>query len=376
MKILYTILGTFNSGGMERVLANKVNYWARIGYEITIVTTDQKNRLPYFKIDSSIRQIDLNINYTDDIDKGLLFRIFSFFKKNKLHKKKLRDILLEVQPDITISMFDNDASFITDIHDGSKKILEIHFSRYKRIQYNRSGIWKIIDKLRTKRDINTVNKFDKFIVLTQEDRGYWDGVKNIGVIPNANTFESNVLSNLNHKQVLAVGRLDYQKGFDDLIKIWSIVSVKFPEWKLNIYGDGPLKEEFKALISSLDLTNSVNIYSPTKNIDQIYLNHSILAMTSRYEGLPMVLLEGQVFGIPLISYACKCGPKDIIVDGLNGYLISEGDIEQFSNQLMLLMESSELRIKMGEHSFSNSKNFAEKRIMDQWIFLFKELKNL
>src|SRR5690606_38215023 len=139
----------------------------------------------------------------------------------------------------------------TKIKDGSKKILEIHFSRYKRIQYGRVGIWKIIDKVQSKRDLRTVKKFDKFIVLTKEDQGYWGDLKNIGVIPNANSFSSKVVSDLNQKQVLAVGRLDYQKGFDDLIRIWSKVSIKFPDWKLNIYGNGPLKEEFIALISSL-----------------------------------------------------------------------------------------------------------------------------
>lgn len=360
---------------MERVLANKVNYLVQLGYEIIIVTTDQKNRQPYFIIDSSVRQIDLSINYTEDLDKGLFQRMISFAKKNTLHKVRLKEVLYEERPDITISMFDNDASFITNIKDGSKKILEIHFSRYKRIQYGRGGIWKIIDRVQSKRDLSTVKKFDKFIVLTKEDQGYWGDLKNIGVIPNANSFSSQVVSDLNQKQVLAVGRLDYQKGFDDLIRIWSKVSKKFPDWKLNIYGKGALKKEFNDLISSLDLSGSVSICTPTKNIEEVYLNHSILAMSSRYEGLPMVLLEGQVFGLPLVSYACKCGPKDIIKDGYNGYLIPEGNIQQFSNQLMLLMQSSELRKKMGEHSFSNSKNFTEKRIMEQWILLFEELKN-
>lgn len=375
MKLVYSILGTYNSGGMERVLANKANYLAKIGYEVIIITTDQKNRKPYFDMNSSIQHIDLGINYTDDLDKGLFQRMISFFRKYKLHKKRLQKILFDLKPDISISMFDNDASFITKIKDGSKKILEIHFSRYKRIQYGRGGIWKIIDRVQSKRDLSTVKRFDKFIVLTKEDEEYWGNLKNIGVIPNANSFSCQVMSDLNQKQVLAVGRLDYQKGFDDLIKIWSKVSKKFPDWKLNIYGNGPLKEDFITLISSLNLSDSVKICTPTKNIEEVYLNHSILAMSSRYEGLPMVLLEGQVFGLPLVSYACKCGPKDIIEDGYNGFLIPESNIQQFSNQLMLLMQSRELRKMMGEHSFSNSKNFTEKRIMEQWILLFEELKN-
>lgn len=374
-RIVYTILGTFNSGGMERVLANKVNYLAKMGYEIVIVTTDQKSRSSYFQINSTVRQIDLAINYTDDIKKGIFRRLVSFLKKNKLHRKRLKEVLYEVRPDITISMFDNDASFITRIKDGSKKILEIHFSRFKRLQYGRTGIWKLIDKVQSKRDLSIVKKFDLFVVLTKEDQKYWGNLENIRIIPNANSYISQKVSDLKQKQVLAIGRLDYQKGFDNLIKIWYKIYDKYPDWKLNIYGNGPLKENLNELITSLSISHSVKICTPTKNIEDVYLKHSILAMTSRYEGLPMVLLEGQVFGLPLISYACKCGPSDIIENGYNGFLIPERDMEQFSSQLEKLMQSQVLRTKMGENSHANAKNYTEKRIMDQWIMLFNELKN-
>ena len=370
MKILYTILGTYNSGGMERVLANKVNYLANLGYEITIVTTDQQNRPSYFELHSSINHIDLGINYTDDLGKGVFSRVISYYKKLKIHQRKLKVLLLSLKPDITISMFDNDASFIPKINDGSKKILEIHFSRFKRLQYGRGGVWKWIDGYRSKLDINTVRKFDRFVVLTEEDKGYWGNLSNMCVIANANSFESESTALLDNKQVLAVGRFDYQKGFDDLIKIWDKVATQFPEWKLNIYGHGPLKEEYQRLIESLNLGESVQLHNPTKDIKNIYLKHSILVMTSRYEGLPMVLLEGQVCGLPMVSMSCKCGPKDIINEGINGFLISEGDQDKFADKLMLLMDDETLRKKMGRSASENSKRFSENEIMKKWIELF------
>lgn len=373
MRIVYTILGTFNSGGMERVLANKANYLSTRGYDVSIVTTDQKNRKSFFELDSSIKLYDLGINYTDDLHKGILTRGISYLNKQKKHKKNLKDLLFRIKPEIAISMFDNDANFITDIDDGSKKVLEIHFSRFKRLQYGRKGIWKIIDSYRNKADLKTVGKFDHFIVLTEEDKGYWGDLPNIQVIPNANSFESETSSPLLNKSVIAIGRFDYQKGFDDLIKSWSIVQKSRPDWKLNIYGHGPLERELKNLITSLNLTDSVQLHAPTKDIKSVYLNHSILAMTSRYEGLPMVLLEGQVCGLPMVSYACKCGPKDIITNGKNGFLVDEGNKEDFAEKLMILMSDEAQRINMGKESFANSKNFSEHKVMEQWIKLFKSL---
>ncbi|MCA5004124.1 glycosyltransferase family 4 protein [Sphingobacterium bovistauri] len=373
MRILYTILGTFNSGGMERVLANKANYLARLGYEVIIITTDQKNRKPYFDMDESIQHIDLGINYTDDISKNIFSRTVSYLRKRYLHKARIGAVLNQFRPSITISMFDNDVAFITDIKDGSKKIVEIHFSRFKRLQYNRSGIWKVINSYRSKMDSNIVKKFDRFVVLTEEDKGYWGKLSNIQVIPNANSFESNEQSILENKQVMAVGRFDYQKGFDELIEIWAKVAETFPEWKLNIYGQGPLRDQYQALINLLGLSDKVFLNQPQKDIKLIYLEHSVLAMTSRYEGLPMVLLEGQVCGLPMVSYACKCGPSDIIRDGVNGYLVEEEDKNAFAQKLIAVMQDKSLRQSMGRSSYNNSKNFEVEKIMQKWITLFDEI---
>src|SRR5699024_564893 len=130
MKIIYNISGTFNSGGMERVLTNKANFLVRRGYELTIVTSDQKGRKPYFELDSRVKQIDLGINYSDLSKTGLIRKSVSYFLKQKAHRKRLSKILNEIKADVVISMFDHEVSFLWDIPDGSKKIVEIHFSRY------------------------------------------------------------------------------------------------------------------------------------------------------------------------------------------------------------------------------------------------------
>jgi len=371
MKLVYSILGTFNSGGMERVLANKANYLSNLGYSVTIITTDQKNRDHYFKLNSNIKCIDLGINYTDDIDKSTFSKVFSFLIKQKRHHKALKQVLLQLKPDIVISMFDNDSNFLYKINDGSKKIIEIHFSRFKRMQYGRRGLFKWIDLYRSSQDLHIVKKYDRFVVLTEEDKEYWGKLANIEVIPNANSFVPHTCALLNNRKVLAVGRFDYQKGFEDLIRAWAIVNKEHPDWILNIYGQGPLKQNFEQLISSLALSNVLFLHEPTKNIEEIYVEHSILAMTSRYEGLPMVLLEAQSCGLPLVAYACKCGPKDIIKN--NGILVEEGNIQIMARSLILLINDNFLRKEMGNISQKNANNYTEELIMKKWIVLFNRL---
>lgn len=375
MKIVYCILGTFNSGGMERVLANKTNYLAKLGHDISIITTDQKNRKPYFDLDESIKQIDLGINYTENNSSGLLKKLFDYPKKQALHKKLLTEQLLAIQPEICVSLFDHEVDLLPEIKDGSKKIVEIHFSRFKRLQYGRKGIWKIIDSYRSKKDLKTVQKYDKFVVLTEEDKSYWGDLPNIIVIPNANSFPVSQRSNLTSKHVIAVGRYDYQKRFEDLVDVWKIVHQQEPDWKLNIFGKGPEKENLQNQINKLGLEKTLILQEPVRNIDQQYLDSSMIAMTSRYEGLPMALLEAQASGLPMISYACKCGPRDIIQEGKNGYLLEEEDKAGMANKILELIRDPELRDTMGQHAFEMSGDFSEAAVMKKWIQLFNDALN-
>ena len=375
MKIVYCILGTFNSGGMERVLANKTNYLAKLGYDISIITSDQKNRKPYFELDKSIKQIDLGINYTENNSSGILKKLFDYPKKQALHKKLLSEQLLTIQPDICVSLFDHEVDLLPEIKDGSKKIVEIHFSRFKRLQYGRKGFWKLIDTYRSKKDLKTVQKYDKFVVLTEEDKSYWGNLPNIIVIPNSNSFSVAQRSNLDSKNVIAVGRYDYQKRFEDLVDVWKIVHQAEPDWKLNIFGKGPEKETLQHQINKLRLENTLILQDPVRNIDDKYLESAMIAMTSRYEGLPMALLEGQASGLPMISYACKCGPRDIIQEGKNGYLLEEGDKTGMANKILELIRNPELRNSMGQNAFEMSENFSEATVMRKWIQLFNEALN-
>lgn len=376
MKIIYCTHSTYNPGGMERVLYNKVKYLSeQMLWDVTVVTTDQHNRPSFYPFPESVRMIDLGINYSEDNVKGAFGKIYGYLKKRRKHKKLLEELLKREKADIVVSLYPSESSFIPDIKDGSRKVLEIHYCKFFRLQYGRKGLLGAIDKWRTWQDERIVRRFDKFVVLTNEDRGYWGKLPNIEVIPNAAMFVADRYSDVSNKRVIAVGRLDYQKGFDRLINAWEIVnkSGKYNDWKLDIFGQGEWEEMLQGMINEKGLKSSAFINKPTKSIGNEYADSSMLVMSSNYEGFPMVMIEAMACGLPVVAFDFKCGPKDIISDGENGLIIRNGDIMAFAGGMMKLMENTQDRKRMSLNARKIVDTYSEKVVMDKWIGLFNNL---
>ena len=372
MKIVYLLAGTYNAGGMERVLANKANWLSRHGHEVTVVTTDQHGRKPYFPMEDNIGHYDLGINYNDN-NGSLMRKLLQFPMKQMRHRRKLGKLLKQLRPDVTICMFNNDVGFVHKLNDGSRKILEIHFSKQKKLQYGRQGIWRLADRWRTWHEERLVGKYNRFVVLTHEDKQLWGDLPNISVIPNALTPLTSLpseglgeVSPLTSHTVLAIGRYDYQKGFDTLLDIWHALGDQKDGWTLDVIGNGPLRETLQRQVEQSGLQESVRLLPPTNHIHSAYQEASIFVMTSRYEGLPMVLLEAQAHGLPIVAFACQCGPRDVITDGMDGFLIEGRDEIRFAGRLSQLIHDEKLRMEMGAKSFESSKKYAEETIMRQW----------
>lgn len=376
MKILYCIHSTYNPGGMERVLLNKVTYLSQLsGWEVSVVTTDQHQRPPFYPFPEKVRMTDLCINYSDDNDKGAWKKIFGYLRKRKEHKQKLAALLQQEKPDIVVSLYPSESSFIPDIKDGSKKVLELHFCKFFRLQYGRKGLLGGIDKWRTRQDERIVRRFDKFVVLTHEDRGYWGNLPNMEVIPNAAMHVSESYSDVTNKRVIAVGRLDYQKGFDRLIQAWQLVqhTGKFPNWNLDIFGQGEWKEMLQMMIDKAELQGTIRINKPTKQIGEEYVKSDMLVMSSNYEGFPMVMIEAMACGLPVVSFDYKCGPKDIIKPGINGLLVPNGDIRALANAMMEVMADEAYRKMLSQNARKVVDTYSEEAVMKQWIRLFTSI---
>lgn len=376
MKIIYCHCSVHTPGGMERVLLNKVTYLVeQLGWDVTVVTTDQKGRDPFYAFPAKVKMIDLGINYTDDNGKSPFSKILGYLRRRKLHKKRLTEVLMRGKADVVVSLYPSESSFLPDIKDGSKKVLELHFNKFFRLQYNRSGLLGAIDRWRTREDEKLVRRFDRFVVLSNEDRGYWGELPNIEVIPNAALFDGDGFATTECKRVIAVGRFDYQKGFDRLVKAWEIVcrDEHLKDWRLDIFGQGEWCEMLQSMIDERDMQDRICLNAPTERIFDEYRGSSIIVMSSNYEGFGMVLVEAMSCGVPAISFDCVCGPKEIINHGENGMIVKNDDIEGLAEAMKIMMRDDNARKRMGENAKKVVDTYSEEVVMKKWINLFNSL---
>ena len=371
MHILYNIAGLYRPAGMERVLTDKANWLVLHGHRVTILTTEQKGRPNAFPLDERVQTRDLAIGYEDNNGGSLADKLLHYPGKQRRHRKALEAVLKELKPDIAISMFCNEVNLLPRLKDGSRKVLEVHFSRFKRLQYGRRGLWALADLYRSRQDIRLVKRYSRFVVLTEEDKEYWGDTGNIRVIPNPLHFEPAAPAPLDTKTVIAVGRYSHQKGLERLISAWAMV--KKNGWRLWLVGDGENREQLENQIKSSGLQDSVRLGRVESDMASIYTGASIVALSSRYEGLPMVLLEAQAFGVPVVSFDCKCGPREIVKDGETGILVPEGDSSALAGALERLMDNDALRKEMGLNAFRNAEKWRTDAIMEKWTNLFNEI---
>ena len=233
-------------------------------------------------------------------------------------------------------------------------------------------IKKIKMKYREYKAKKIIEEYDIFLVLTEEDKINW-GRNNpkIKVINNPLTFYSNKNSSLNEKRVISLGRLHEQKGYDILIDVWKKVNNVHSDWVLEIYGEGEEREKLQNKIDEENLTNTFKLMGRTKEVYKELLNSSIYVLSSRFEGFGMVLIEAMVCGVPIVSFDCPCGPKDIILDGKNGYLCKFGDIDDMVKKIIYLIENGDKRKEMGEIGKKLSSKYLEDNIMNQWKELYE-----
>ena len=378
IKIAYCIPGLYYPSGMERVLSLKANYLAsqKDKYEIYIILTEGKDKTPYYPLLPEIQLIHLDINFDDLYTVSPIKKISGYFQKQKLFRKRLTECLHQIRPDITVSLLRRDINFINKIKDGSIKLGEIHFSRanYRDFKNNRlpSFLQKIVAKYWTKQLIRELKKLKRFIVLSQEDKVKWKELNNVSVIYNPLSFFPETTSRCENKKVIAVGRYMPQKGFDLLIDCWKIVSEKHPDWILSIYGDG-MRQELQEQINRLGLQHQCRLEHSVSNITEKYLESSIFVLSSRYEGFGMVIIEAMACGLPTVSFACPCGPKDIIKDGKDGFLVENSDIEQMAEKICHLIEHEDERKCMGKNARLHVERFKIENIGPQWEKLFEEV---
>lgn len=384
MNIVYFFPSLKDAAGTERVLNIKANYLADIlGHNVTIITYKQFDDPIFFDFSEKIKMIHLDIE-----DPTPKLKNLGYLEKRKLYKnfmktyrQKVEDYLQNNPVDIAVSLYIGvEFKFLSLINDGSKKILEFHFpfkvTSFSKILKEPWNLKSVKRKIQTKLFQRTLNKFDKIVCETKEDSDDWAVYfHNTMDIPNPITIAP-VTADPTIKKVLAVGRFNEQKGFDYLIDAWSLVSKKFPDWSLNIYGWGDLENQLRTQIKSLNLEDSVTLHEPTKDLRNVYASHSIYTLSSRFEGSPLVLSESIASGLAPVAFECKNGPKQIMGDSkLRDFLVKPFNVEEFAEKLTTLMQDEKLRKEMAQEALKVSKRYEIGKIMEQWEDLFKTLKS-
>ncbi|WP_395052114.1 glycosyltransferase family 4 protein [Flavobacterium sp.] len=361
-KLLYITNAIKGAAGLERVLAIKTSYLAeQLNYDVHILVLNHNNASVFYNFSSKISIHDISVTGNS----------FQYLKK---YCKGIQDTISIVKPDV-ISVCDDGlkAFFLPQIINKKIPIIyERHVSKIIELGLNPS-IFKLISSKVKFIAMNYLAKsFDKFVVLTNDNMQEWK-LDNLIVISNPLSFYPQESSTLQNKKVIAVGKQGVQKGYDRLLNSWQIVNQKHPSWQLSIYGSFETSGDLVSQVKTLQLQNSVSFYEPVKNIEEKFLESSIFAFSSRFEGFGMVLIEAMACGLPCVSFNCPCGPSEIIKNNEDGFLVENGNTTSFAEKLLFLIENESQRIEMGKTAKQNVKRYLPENIMPQWDNLFKEL---
>jgi len=364
MKLLYITNGINEAGGLERVLAVKASYLTDIlNYEIHILTLNNSYQNPFYNFSTKINFHDIKVN-------GNLVKYFLNYKKG------IQKVIKTIQPNVISVCDDGLKGILFPIIFGKNipVIYERHVSKQIEIKNDNSSLFeKVKSRIIFKLMNIGGNRFDKFVVLTNGNLKEWEQLNNLRVIPNPLPFNNNEKSFLTNKKVLVVGRQSYQKGYDSLLKVWKIVNQKQPGWQLEVYGKIDSSMNLNTKANELGISSSIKFIAPIKNIEEKYKEASLYLMTSRFEGFGMVLIEAMSYGVPCISFDCPHGPADIIKEGEDGFLIKNGNIEDFANKIIQLIENENLRKEIGSKAKVNVTRFLPEMVVKQWDELFKSL---
>lgn len=361
MKIGILVYRMSGVGGTERITAAKINAWIEMfGYEVVLITKNEIDLPFYYNINEKCKRYNLNIptklsggirQYIKNIPKGLkLFR-----EVKKIIESENIDILFT-------NMISIDSLIIPFIKTKIPKISEIHRSNYS---YNKTG-WFFKNP--------TINKYDRVVLLNKDEAVYYK-LRNLAVIPNFidnGEFEENKPTKKNI--IISAGRIVREKQFDHLVDIWSTIEHENTEWEVHIYGDGHL-ETLQENIREKKVEKSFKVYPGTVDIKSKMQEAKIFVLVSKSEAFPMVLLEAMQAELAIVSYDSPHGPKNIVTDGKDGFIVPLNNKAAFTEKLDLLIKDSGLRNNFVQNQKSKLEVFSKERVMNQWNQLILEVLN-
>jgi glycosyltransferase involved in cell wall biosynthesis len=367
---LLIFIGTMSSGGAERVSANLANYWATKGWEITIVTLAQQS-LDFYGLHPSVKRMALElVSESANVLAGLWENISRVIA--------LRRVLRQVQPDIALGMM-NTCNVLLAL--AAWNLTTLRTIGAVRVHPAQSPLGYIWETLRC----HTYGLLNAVTAMSSEGKDWiktHTNAQRVTVIPNAVTWplpgqepriSPSALHQPERQLLLAVGRLDAQKGFDWLIGAFSNLADKHPDWDLLILGEGLLRTTLDKQVRESGLERRIFLPGRAGNIGEWYESADLFVMSSRFEGFPNALVEAMAHGLAVVSFDCDTGPRDIIRHELDGLLVPLGDVAELTAALDRLMGDALTRQRFAGRAVEVRERFSMERIAGMWEKLFEEI---
>ena len=381
MKIVFIIKSFAMKAGVERLMSDKMNYMAEHGHVVSLITYEQGRHSTPFTLNPNIKHIDLDTRFFTLKKYALPRRFIEHIKLRKVFKKRLQQVINDLQPDIinTTTYSINLIGIILNLHCSAKKTIESHVSYesiLKEDDYKGKGILHNIARYYDAYYFNKLKRFDAFFALTKGDALQWEKyVPKVHIIPNPLTsYPEHIKEHcVSHFRIICAGRLDYQKGFDLLIDAFSLIADKCPKWHIDIFGNGDEKQTLHELIIKKGLEKRILIHPATDHLYEEFQNSDFLVFSSRYEGWGLVLVEAMACGIPAVSFRCKYGPEDIILNGVDGLLVKDGDTQELAEKILWMITNPEQCRLMGDKAREAVKKYAKEPIFGKWLSILNAL---
>ena len=371
MRILYVTDALAIWGGLERVLVEKANYLAtHDGNEVFMLTITQGEHPFPFPLDNMVTHVDLNIPFYTQYQYSGIRRLLSLRRLHRDCRKGIRQQLNYINPDVILCPRIEFVKDICKVKGYTPLVFESH-SSFWTSRFERAGLLR---RLHTWWMNQSAKQAQAVVTLTEGDAAAWRKVNNhVFVIPDVvHLNEKDVYSNVDAKSAIFVGRLSRQKNIGCLLSIWQLVRQRHPDWQLHVYGEkGDIEEPLWQQLH--EEGNGITVHSPTTEILNVYQQHVMLLLTSRYEPFGMVLPEAMSCGLPVVACDCPYGPADIITNGVDGFLVGNRDIQQFVDKVCLLIENEKLRREMGQNGIKAAERYKEDMIMSLWNNLLEKL---
>ncbi|GAB6983951.1 glycosyltransferase family 4 protein [Nocardioides pyridinolyticus] len=393
----FLVPSAYATGGIARTTSITANTLVERGHEVRVITLSRSSEQPAFAFDPRVRLVPLydrfdpenpsrprpvprkdpqakrRIRKLDEQPSRLVADEQARQSFTAFVDKRLEEELSALPPGVVVSTrpeFGVAAALWT--HPDSILVHQEHLSFLPRPEPLRAALRRVAT------GAGGVRSLDALLTLTEADLERWreyvdDPSLRMGAIPNPTPFTGGEPAPLTNPVVIAAGRLSLQKGFERLVEAWVPLATSHPDWQLRIYGDGPQHSVLAQAVAEAGVGDRILLAGVTREFEQELAGASIYAMSSRYEGLPMVLLEALSKGVPPVSFDCPEGPRQLIRSGTNGLLVRQGDIDGLTDALRSLMDDPARRRELGAAGLETARDFEPGAVVDRWVELVEDI---